>query len=181
MKVIQTAIPDVLIIEPKIFEDDRGFFYESFNEKALAEHAGIKDRFVQDNHSRSIKGVLRGLHYQLNHPQGKLVRVCVGEVYDVAVDIRKSSPTFGKWVGVSLSAANKRMLWIPKGFAHGFLVVSDFAEFLYKTTDFYDPVSERCLSWNDPHLSILWPEGITPSLSSKDSQGKFLKDAEVFA
>lgn len=181
MKIIETAIPDVLIIEPMIFGDDRGFFYESFNEKALSEQAGINDRFVQDNHSRSIKGVLRGLHYQLNQTQGKLVRVSFGEVFDVAVDIRKSSPTFGKWVGVALSAANKRMLWVPKGFAHGFLVVSDFAEFLYKTTDFYDPKSEQCISWNDPKLAIDWPEGIVPALSVKDSQGKSLKDAEVFA
>lgn len=181
MKIIETAIPDVLIIEPKVFGDERGFFYESFNEKVLAEQAGITERFVQDNHSRSIKGVLRGLHYQLSKAQGKLVRVSLGEVYDVAVDIRKSSPTFGNWVGVTLSAENKRMLWVPKGFAHGFLVVSDFAEFLYKTTDFYDPSSERCVSWNDPGLAITWPKGITPSLSAKDSQGKSLKDSEVFA
>jgi dTDP-4-dehydrorhamnose 3,5-epimerase len=181
MNVIETAIPEVLIIEPKVFGDDRGFFYESFNKKMLAEQAGIKENFVQDNHSRSIKGVLRGLHYQLNQIQGKLVRVTVGEVYDVAVDIRKSSPTFGKWVGIHLSAENKRMLWIPKGFAHGFLVVSDFAEFLYKTTDFYDPHSERCISWNDPHLAITWPKDITPVLSAKDSLGKFLNEAEVFA
>lgn len=181
MKIIDTAIKDVLIIEPKVFGDDRGFFYESFNEKALAEHAGITDKFVQDNHSRSIKGVLRGLHYQLNQTQGKLVRVTLGEVYDVAVDIRKSSPTFGKWVGVTLSAANKRMLWVPKGFAHGFLVVSDFAEFLYKTTDFYDPFSEQCISWDDSELAIDWPQEITPSLSAKDSLGKSFKDAEVFA
>lgn len=181
MKSIKTAIPDVIIIEPKIFEDDRGFFYESFNEKAFAEHIGMAERFVQDNHSRSSKGVLRGLHYQLNQVQGKLVRVCAGEVYDVAVDIRKSSPTFGKWVGVSLSATNKRMLWIPKGFAHGFLVMSDFAEFLYKTTDFYDSVSERCIRWDDPSLAITWPEEIIPSLSMKDAKGKCLKDAEVFS
>jgi dTDP-4-dehydrorhamnose 3,5-epimerase len=181
MNVIKTAIPEVLIIEPKVFGDDRGFFYESFNEKILAEHAGIVDRFVQDNHSRSIKGVLRGLHYQLKQTQGKLVRVSLGEVYDVAVDIRKSSPTFGNWVGVTLSAENKRMLWVPKGFAHGFLVVSDVAEFLYKTTDFYDPSSEKCISWNDPGLAITWPKGIIPSLSAKDSQGKPLKEAEVFA
>lgn len=180
MKVIETGIPDVFIIEPKVFEDDRGFFYESFNEKSLAEQAGIKERFVQDNHSRSAKGVLRGLHYQLNQTQGKLVRVGLGEVYDVAVDIRKSSPTFGKWVGVTLSAANKRMFWVPKGFAHGFFVVSDVAEFLYKTTDFYDPTSERCIRWNDPELAIEWPEAIIPSLSKKDAEGKFFKDAEVF-
>lgn len=181
MNVIETAIPDVLIIEPKVFGDDRGFFYESFNEKVFTERVGVKEKFVQDNHSRSAKGVLRGLHYQLNQTQGKLVRVTLGEVYDVAVDIRKSSPTFGKWVGVTLSAENKRMLWVPKGFAHGFLVVSDVAEFLYKTTDFYDPHSERCLSWNDPHLAIDWPKEITPALSAKDSLGKLLKDAEVFA
>lgn len=180
MKIVETVIPDVLIIEPKVFGDERGFFYESFNEKALAEHAGINERFVQDNHSRSAKGVLRGLHYQLNQTQGKLVRVTLGEVYDVAVDIRKSSPTFGKWVGVILSAANKRMLWIPKGFAHGFLVVSDFAEFLYKTTDFYDPSSEESIRWDDPMLGITWPEGMTPCLSAKDGKGKSFADAEVF-
>jgi len=181
MKIIETAIPDVLIIEPRVFGDKRGFFFESFNEKILAEHAGITERFVQDNHSRSCKGVLRGLHYQLNQTQGKLVRVSLGEVYDVAVDIRRSSPTFGYWVGVTLSAENKRMLWVPKGFAHGFLVVSEIAEFLYKTTDFYDPSSERCISWDDPELAITWPKGITPSLSAKDSQGIHLKNAEVFA
>jgi dTDP-4-dehydrorhamnose 3,5-epimerase len=181
MKVVTTSIPEVLIIEPKIFGDDRGFFYESFNEKLFSECAGIHERFVQDNHSRSIRGVLRGLHYQLNQVQGKLVRVTVGEVFDVAVDIRKDSPTFGKWVGVHLSSDNKRMLWIPPGFAHGFLVLSEVAEFLYKTTNFYDPVSERCLAWNDPTLAIQWPSGITPVLSAKDSQGKSLQDAEVFA
>jgi dTDP-4-dehydrorhamnose 3,5-epimerase len=181
MKVIETAIPEVLIIEPKVFGDDRGFFYESFNEKAFAEDAGIRERFVQDNHSRSTKGVLRGLHYQLNKTQGKLVRVCLGEVFDVAVDIRKNSPTFGNWVGVTLSAENKRMLWVPRGFAHGFLVVSDVAEFLYKTTDFYDPSSEKCISWKDPDLAITWPKGITPSLSAKDGQGVFFREAEVFA
>jgi dTDP-4-dehydrorhamnose 3,5-epimerase len=180
MNIIETAIPEVLIIEPKVFGDERGFFYESFNERAFAEKAGVKERFVQDNHSRSIKGVLRGLHYQLNQAQGKLVRVSLGEVFDVAVDIRKHSPTFGKWVGVNLSAENKRMLWIPKGFAHGFLVLSDVAEFLYKTTDFYDPSSEKCICWNDPSLSINWPQGITPALSEKDKQGKMLKDSEVF-
>lgn len=181
MKVIATAIPDILIIEPKVYGDDRGFFYESFNEKGFCASTGVHERFVQDNHSRSIKGVLRGLHYQLHQAQGKLVRVTLGEVYDVAVDIRKHSPTFGKWIGVSLSAENKKMLWIPKGFAHGFLVVSDVAEFLYKTTDFYDPASERCIAWNDPALKISWPKEITPVLSAKDSQGKHLKDAEVFA
>lgn len=181
MKVIATEIPEVLIIEPAVFGDERGFFYESFNEKMLAEKANIHDKFVQDNHSRSQKGVLRGLHYQLNQTQGKLVRVSLGEVFDVAVDIRKSSPTFGNWVGVTLSAENKRMLWVPKGFAHGFLVVSDVAEFLYKTTDFYDPTSERSIRWDDPDLAITWPRGITPSLSAKDSQSKPLKESEVFA
>ncbi len=181
MKVIATDIPDVLIIEPAVFGDERGFFFESFNEKILSEKAKIHDKFVQDNHSRSMKGVLRGLHYQLNQTQGKLVRVSLGEVFDVAVDIRKSSPTFGNWVGVTLSAENKRMLWVPKGFAHGFVVLSDVAEFLYKTTDFYDPASERCIRWDDPDLSIDWPKGIIPSLSAKDSQGKTLKEAEVFA
>ncbi|HEV8052130.1 MAG TPA: dTDP-4-dehydrorhamnose 3,5-epimerase [Parachlamydiaceae bacterium] len=181
MKIIQTAIPEVLIIEPKVFGDERGFFYESFNEKTFAENAGIDGRFVQDNHSRSVKGVLRGLHYQLVQTQGKLVRATLGEVFDVAVDIRKSSPTFGKWVGVALSSVNKRMLWVPKGFAHGFLVVSDFAEVLYKATDFYDPSSERSIRWDDAALSIAWPEGIPPSLSTKDAQGKSLDDAEVFA
>jgi len=178
MKVIQTNIPEVFIIEPKVFGDDRGFFYESFNKKLFSEY--IKDDFVQDNHSKSAKGVLRGLHYQLKQPQGKLVRVTIGEVYDVAVDIRKNSPTFGRWVGVELSAANKRMLWVPKGFAHGFLVVSEFAEFLYKTTDFYDPSSERCILWNDPDLAIPWPIGNSPILSAKDTQGKLLKHAELF-
>lgn len=181
MKIIATEIPDVLIIEPKVFGDERGFFFESFNEKALSEKANIHDKFVQDNHSRSLKGVLRGLHYQLNQTQGKLVRVSLGDVFDVAVDIRKSSPTFGRWVGVTLSAENKRMLWVPEGFAHGFLVLSDVAEFLYKTTDFYDPASERCIRWDDPDLSIAWPEGVIPSLSAKDSQGKTLKEAQVFA
>lgn len=181
MKIIKTVIPEVLIIEPKVFGDERGFFYESFNEKLFAEQGGILEKFVQDNHSRSLKGVLRGLHYQLQQAQGKLVRVSLGEVYDVAVDIRKSSPTFGNWVGVTLSEVNKRMLWVPKGFAHGFFVVSDVAEFLYKTTDFYDPASERCIYWNDPTLAITWPKGITPALSAKDSQGKLFNQAEVFA
>ena len=181
MKIIQTAIPEVLIIEPKVFGDERGFFYESFNEKVFKEQAGIDDRFVQDNHSRSVKGVLRGLHYQLSQTQGKLVRASLGEVFDVAVDIRKSSPTFGRWVGVALSDVNKRMLWVPKGFAHGFLVVSDVAEVLYKATDFYDPASERSIRWDDVALAITWPEGISPSLSAKDAQGKLLVDSEVFS
>ena len=182
MQVIETAIPDVKIIEPKVFGDDRGFFYESFNLKTFREKANIHEDFVQDNHSRSPKHVLRGLHYQIHNPQGKLVRVVNGEVYDVAVDIRKNSSTFGQWVGVILSAANKRMLWIPKGFAHGFLVLSHDADFLYKTTDFYDPKSERSILWNDPDLAIDWPlHGSSPILSPKDLQGNLFKASEVFA
>lgn len=181
MQVIQTTIPDVLVIEPKVFGDERGFFYESFNKKLLQEIAGIKDEFVQDNHSRSAKNVLRGLHYQLVQPQGKIVRVVAGEVFDVVVDLRKRSPTFGQWAGVHLSAANKKMLWVPKGFAHGFLVLSDAAEFVYKTTDFYHPASERSLRWDDPDLQIAWPIDTSPVLSAKDSQGVYLKDAEVYA
>ena len=181
MKIIPTELPDVILLEPRVFGDNRGFFYESFNKRALSEHAGINAEFVQDNHSRSCKGVLRGLHYQIANTQGKLVRVTSGEVFDVAVDLRKQSPTFGKWTGFTLSEENKRMAWIPAGFAHGFIVVSDVAEFLYKTTDFYDPKSERCIIWNDPDLKIGWPQGITPLLSQKDSQGVFLKDAEVFS
>ncbi|MEI8365475.1 MAG: dTDP-4-dehydrorhamnose 3,5-epimerase [Parachlamydiaceae bacterium] len=180
MQLVNTEIPDVLIIEPKIFGDDRGFFYESFNQKEFAEIAGIHDAFVQDNHSRSARNVLRGLHYQLIQPQGKLVRVVHGEIYDVAVDIRVNSPTFGKWVGANLSAANKRMFWVPKGFAHGFVVLSDFAEVLYKATDFYHPASEKSLCWNDPDLNISWPIDTHPSLSTKDSQGFSLKTAELF-
>lgn len=180
MHVQKTAIPDVLIIEPKVFGDERGFFYESFNQKTLVEAAGITDNFVQDNHSRSAKNVLRGLHYQVKQPQGKLVRVVVGEVFDVAVDVRRSSPTFGQWVGVHLSAENKRMFWVPKGFAHGFLVLSDYAEFLYKTTDFYAPEYERSILWNDPDLGIAWPLDGQPVLSAKDMAGVRLKDAEVF-
>jgi dTDP-4-dehydrorhamnose 3,5-epimerase len=180
MHIQKTAIPDVLIIEPKVFGDERGFFYESFNQKTLADVAGITDSFVQDNHSSSAKNVLRGLHYQVKQPQGKLVRVVVGEVFDVAVDVRRSSPTFGKWVGVHLSAENKRMFWVPKGFAHGFLVLSDYAEFLYKTTDFYAPEYERSILWNDPDLGIAWPLDGQPVLSAKDMAGVPLKDAEVF-
>lgn len=181
MKVIASEIPDVLLLEPKIFGDSRGFFYESFNKRILQEHAGIEEEFVQDNHSRSSKGVLRGLHYQVSNTQGKLVRVTAGEVFDVAVDLRKSSPTFGRWTGFYLSGENKRMAWIPKGFAHGFIVVSDHAEFLYKTTDFYNPASERCIIWNDPDLNIAWPQGVAPLLSQKDSQGISFSNAEVFA
>lgn len=180
MNVIQTALPGVLILEPKVFGDERGFFFESFNQKTLAERAGIATPFVQDNHSRSARNVLRGLHYQIRQPQGKLVRVTAGEVYDVAVDIRKSSPAFGKWVGASLSAENKRMMWVPPGFAHGFLVLSDYAEFLYKTTDYYAPEFERSIAWNDPDLAIDWPLDAEPQLSAKDKAGMALKDAEVF-
>lgn len=180
MNVQPTAIPDVLILEPKVFGDARGFFYESYNQKVMAETAGITGYFVQDNHSRSAKNVLRGLHYQIQQPQGKLVRVIAGEVFDVAVDIRASSPTFGKWVGVILSGENKRMLWVPQGFAHGFLVLSDDAEFLYKTTDFYAPQYERSIAWNDPALAIDWPLQGEPVLSAKDKTGVCLKDAELF-
>lgn len=180
MNVIQTSIPDVLIIEPEIFGDERGFFYESYNQKALAEQACITQNFVQDNHSRSARNVLRGLHYQVKHPQGKLMRVTVGEAFDVAVDIRRSSPTFGKWVGIILSAENKRQLWVPEGFAHGFVVLSDFAEFLYKTTDYYAPEHERSIVWNDPDLAIDWPLEGEPLLSLKDSKGQSFKEAEIF-
>lgn len=181
MKVIQTTLPGVLILEPKVFGDERGFFFESFNQKTLAEQAGIDHPFVQDNHSRSARNVLRGLHYQIQQSQGKLVRVTAGEVFDVAVDIRKSSPTFGKWVGIRLSAENKRMMWVPPGFAHGFLVLSDYAEFLYKTTDYYAPEFERSIAWNDPDLAIDWPLDTEPQLSAKDKAGIALNDAEVFS
>lgn len=180
MQLISTAIPDVKILEPKVFEDDRGFFFESYNQKIVSEKLGISDAFVQDNHSHSIQGVIRGLHYQLRRPQGKLVRVSLGEAYDVAVDMRKSSPTFGKWVGVYLSDRNKRMLWVPPGFAHGFLVTSPRADFLYKTTDFYDPTSEYTLRWDDPSLAIDWPIKGPIHLSPKDSKGVFLKEAIPF-
>ena len=181
MKVTRLAIPDVVLIEPKVFGDARGFFFESFNQKAFNEATGTNHQFVQDNHSRSAKGVLRGLHYQIQQPQGKLVRVVQGEVFDVAVDLRKRSKTFGQWVGEILSAENKRQLWIPEGFAHGFVVLSDTAEFLYKTTDYYAPAHERCILWNDETLAIHWPAGIQPILSAKDAQGKAFVDAEVFA
>lgn len=184
MNCIRTDIPDVYILEPKVFGDARGFFTESFNAETFAKATGLRPDFVQDNHSKSAKGVLRGLHYQLNHAQDKLVRVVQGEVFDVAVDVRRSSPTFGKWVGVHLSAENFRQLWVPKGFAHGFVVLSDTAEFLYKTTDYYDPASERAILWNDPTLAIAWPEipGVSaPSLSGKDQAAKRFVDAEVFA
>lgn len=180
MKATRLAIPDVVLLEPRVFGDDRGFFFESFNQQRFEEAIGRTVNFVQDNHSRSAKGVLRGLHYQIRQPQGKLVRVVVGEVFDVAVDLRKSSPTFGKWVGELLSAENKHQLWIPEGFAHGFVVVSETAEFIYKTTDYYAPAYERCLLWNDVELNIAWPAGILPILSAKDAQGKSLAEAEVF-
>lgn len=181
MKVTDTKIPDVKVIEPTVFEDERGFFFESFNHKKFEEAIGRKVTFVQDNHSKSSKSVLRGLHYQLPpHAQGKLVRVVQGEVFDVAVDIRKSSPTFGQWVAETLSAENKKQLWIPEGFAHGFVTMSETAEFLYKTTDYYAPAHERCILWNDATLAIQWPAGIQPILSAKDAQGKPFIEAEVF-
>lgn len=179
MKVIPTEIPDVLMIEPKVFGDERGFFYESFNQRQWQEATGLQTTFVQDNHSRSAKGVLRGLHYQIRQPQGKLVRCVVGEVYDVAVDLRRKSPTFGKWVGMTLSAENKRQLWVPEGFAHGFLVTSDYAEFLYKTTDYYAPEFERCIAWNDESLNIEWPV-TNPLLSQKDGSAANLAGASLF-
>lgn len=180
MKTTRLAIPDVVIIEPKVFGDDRGFFFESFNQQLFEEAIDRKVNFVQDNHSRSIKGVLRGLHYQIKQTQGKLVRVVAGEVFDVAVDLRKSSPTFGQWVGEVLSAENKRQIWIPQGFAHGFLVLSDYAELLYKTTDYYAPAHERCIIWNDPSLAIDWPISIEPALSVKDAKGPRFLDSEVY-
>ncbi len=181
MKVIATAIPDVLMIEPQVFGDERGFFMESFNARRFAELTGIQTNFVQNNHSKSAKNVLRGLHYQIQQPQGKLVRVIAGEVFDVAVDIRKSSATFGQWVGVNLSAENKRQLWIPEGFAHGFVVTSESAEFLYKTTNYWAPKYERCIIWNDPVIGIQWPTETEPMLSAKDQVGSLLADAKVFA
>jgi dTDP-4-dehydrorhamnose 3,5-epimerase len=179
MKVTPTALPEILLIEPRVFGDARGYFFESYNRRALAE-VGLAAEFVQDNHSLSGRGVLRGLHYQLEHAQGKLVRVSAGEVFDVAVDLRRSSPSFGRWVGVTLSAENKRMLWIPPGFAHGFLVLSDAAEFLYKTTDYWYPEFERCLLWNDPALDIAWPLAGTPTLAAKDVAGQPLAQADVY-
>lgn len=181
MKVIATAIPEVLIIEPKVFGDERGFFFESFNRRRFAELTGRDVDFVQDNHSRSAKNVLRGLHYQIRQPQGKLVRVVQGAVFDVAVDIRRSSPSFGKSVGLELSAENKRMLWVPEGFAHGFVVISETAEFLYKTTDYWAPEFERSIAWNDPAIGIQWPIQGQPSLSAKDQQAKLLSEAEHFS
>ncbi|MDB5996928.1 MAG: rfbC [Pseudomonas sp.] len=180
MNVIETALPGVLILEPKVFGDERGFFYESFNAKAFEDATGLKRQFVQDNHSRSQKGVLRGLHFQLENTQGKLVRVTAGEVLDVAVDVRRSSPNFGQWAGVRLSAENRRQLWVPEGFAHGFVVLSEFAEFLYKTTDYYNPTAERCLRWDDPTLAIDWQLDEAPKLSAKDQVGKTLQEIELF-
>lgn len=180
MHIIQTAIPDVLILEPKVFGDERGFFFESFNARAFGEATGLNPNFVQDNHSRSQRGVLRGLHYQVQQAQGKLVRVTAGEVYDVAVDLRRQSPTFGQWVGAHLSADNKRQMWVPEGFAHGFVVLSEFAEFLYKTTDYYAPAHERCIRWDDPKLAIDWQLQEEPRLSAKDQQGLSFDEAEVF-
>ncbi|MBH8553155.1 dTDP-4-dehydrorhamnose 3,5-epimerase [Nostocaceae cyanobacterium CENA357] len=181
MNIKHTKIHDLLVIEPQIFEDDRGFFYESYNERVFLETVGISEHFVQDNHSRSSKNVLRGLHYQIQQPQGKLIRVVSGTVFDVAVDLRKSSPTFGQWVGTNLTAENKRQLWIPTGFAHGFLVLSEYAEVLYKTTNYYAPQHERTILWNDPNLAIAWPIQTEPILSTKDKVAKLLQHAEVFA
>lgn len=182
MKVISTSIPDVMIIEPKVFGDSRGFFFESFNQKNFSRETGLDVEFVQDNHSRSAKGVLRGLHYQIRQPQGKLVRVVRGAVFDVSVDIRKSSPTFGRWIGVELSEDNYRQLWVPPGFAHGFYVLSESADFLYKTTDYYIPDFERSLLWNDPLIGVSWPiaAGTQPIISAKDINAARLDDAEVF-
>lgn len=180
MNVFATSIPDVMIFEPKIFGDERGFFYESFNAKDFENATGLEANFVQDNHSKSVKNVLRGLHYQINQPQGKLVRVIQGEVFDVAVDLRRSSNTFGQWVGEMLSAENKRSMWVPEGFAHGFLVLSDTAEFLYKTTDFYAPASEWIIKWDDPTIGIKWPINVQPELSAKDRAGKFFTEAKTF-
>ena len=180
MNVIATKIPDVLIIEPKVFGDERGFFFESFNKKQFKVLTGIDKEFVQDNHSKSSKGVLRGLHYQIKQPQGKLVRVVHGEVFDVAVDLRKSSPTFGQWAGVNMSAENKRQLWVPEGFAHGFVVLSETAEFLYKTTDYYAPGFERCIRWNDAELAIDWQYPDEPLVSDKDAKGVRFNEADIF-
>ncbi|MFV1921585.1 MAG: dTDP-4-dehydrorhamnose 3,5-epimerase [Methylotenera sp.] len=180
MNVIETKIPDVLIFEPRVFGDDRGFFYESFNAREFEKATGINAHFVQDNHSKSKKNVLRGLHYQTKQAQGKLVRVTQGEVFDVAVDLRRSSPTFGEWVGEVLSADNKRSLWLPAGFAHGFLVLSDTAEFLYKTTDFYAPDAEWIIKWDDPMIGVVWPLDGKPELSAKDAAGKSLSEVETY-
>lgn len=181
MQFTRLAIPEVILFEPKVFGDERGFFFESFNQKVFEEAVGLKVNFVQDNHSKSTKGVLRGLHYQIQQPQGKLVRVVQGEVFDVAVDIRKSSKTFGQWVGAVLSAENKNQLWVPEGFAHGFVTLSESAEFLYKTTNYFAPEFERCICWDDPEIGINWPINEEPILSAKDQQAITLKSAEHFA
>jgi len=181
MQITRLAIPEVLRIEPRVFGDERGFFYESFHQARFEEAVGRKVDFVQDNHSKSAHNVLRGLHYQIRQTQGKLVRVVAGSVFDVAVDLRRSSPTFGHWVGEVLSAENKVQLWVPEGFAHGFVVLSETAEFLYKTTDYYAPEHERCIAWNDPALSIAWPIQAAPAVSAKDGKGRLLAEAEVFA
>ncbi|MBE9227336.1 dTDP-4-dehydrorhamnose 3,5-epimerase [Phormidium sp. LEGE 05292] len=180
MKVVPSPIPDVFLIEPQVFGDSRGFFFESYNQRSFSEKIGVEVNFVQDNHSRSSKNVLRGLHYQIEQAQGKLVRVVSGEIFDVAVDIRKSSPTFGQWVGYLLNAENKKQLWVPAGFAHGFLVVSEVAEVLYKATDYYAPQHERSILWNDRDLAIAWPLDSEPILSAKDIAGQPFKDAEVY-
>jgi dTDP-4-dehydrorhamnose 3,5-epimerase len=179
MKAIEASIPGVLVLEPKVFRDDRGFFFESYNERDFSK-LGIEAHFVQDNHSRSSRHVLRGIHYQIDQPQGKLVRVVKGSVFDVAVDLRRHSPTFGKWASVELSAENQRVFWIPPGFGHGFLVLSDTADFLYKASDYYMPKAERCILWNDPEIGIEWPSDGEPILSPKDAVGKLLRDAEVY-
>ncbi|MCD6079564.1 MAG: rfbC [Ramlibacter sp.] len=185
MKATRLAIPEVVLLEPKVFGDARGFFFESFNQRAFREATGLDVPFVQDNHSRSARGVLRGLHYQVKQPQGKLVRVARGRVFDVAVDVRRSSPTFGRWVGAELSEENQHQLWVPAGFAHGFVVLSDSADFLYKTTEYYAPEHERCIAWNDPAIGVEWPlaaAGIAaPVLSAKDAAGARLREAEVFS
>lgn len=183
MNIVRTPIADLFILEPRVFGDERGFFFESYNERRFQDAIGSAQpvRFVQDNHSRSGKNVLRGLHYQVHQPQGKLVRVISGEVFDVAVDLRRSSPTFGKWFGASLSGENKRQMWVPAGFAHGFVVTSESAEFLYKTTDYYAPEHERCIAWDDPAIGIEWPITGAPMLSEKDSRAGRLADAEVYA
>jgi len=180
MTMIRTDIPEVMIIEPKVFGDDRGFFSETFNDRLFAELTGVNLPFVQDNHSRSVKGVLRGLHYQIQQPQGKLVRVVRGAVFDVAVDLRRSSPTFGRWVGVELTESNHRQLWVPPGFAHGFVVTADSADFLYKTTDYYAPEHERCIIWDDPDLAVAWPDVGAPQLSGRDQQGVRFANAELY-
>jgi dTDP-4-dehydrorhamnose 3,5-epimerase len=180
MQATPLAIPDVLLLEPKVFSDARGFFFESFNARTFAELTGLRREFVQDNHSRSSRHVLRGLHYQIRQPQGKLVRVAQGEIFDVAVDLRKSSPSFGRWVSATLSAENKKQLWVPEGFAHGFVVLSETAEVLYKTTDYWAPEHERSLLWNDPALAIVWPFAGEPQLAVKDAAGKRLAEADIF-